>query len=173
FHEYFVRQTKDYFYRLLKPLADLASLTPEEFVDWGHNQAYQPAIGVGECAGVIIDLVSTLLFEAEEKLEWARESYAAGAWSDAIFHSYSVFISGAKALLLDKGINNSSTQMAIINAFEEQFVASGELALNDTFTNITLKIKSNEPTESFATSYLQEAEEFYQLVSKVRELANT
>src|SRR5690606_4216549 len=71
FHVYYDRQTKDYFYRMLKPLADLATLTEDEFVDWGHQETYQQAIGVGECAGVVIDLVSVLLFEAEEKLEWA------------------------------------------------------------------------------------------------------
>src|SRR5690606_31092430 len=74
FHDYYDRQTKDYFYRLLKPIADLSTLAPDEFVDWGHQESYKPAIGVGECAGVIIDLVATLLFETEEKLDWAKES---------------------------------------------------------------------------------------------------
>src|SRR5690606_35355020 len=171
FHDYFDRQTKDYFYRLLKPIADLSTLAPEEYVDWGHQESYVQAIGVGECAGVMIDLVATLLFETEEKLEWAKESLEAGAWADSIFHSYSVFISGAKALLLDKGINNS-TQVATIKAFDENFVDTKEIELRDSFTNITMQIKGNEPTESFARAYLKEAEAFYHRVSKARELAN-
>jgi len=171
FHDYFDRQTKDYFYRLLKPLADLSTLTPEEFVDWGHKETYQPAIGVGECAGVIIDLVATLLYETEEKLQWAKENFEAGAWADSIFHTYSVFISAAKALLLDKGIN-SSTQVAIIKSFDENFVENGEIVLENSFSSIIMQIKNNEPTESFAKSYLKDAEDFYQLVSKTRELAN-
>jgi len=171
FHDYFDRQTKDYFYRLLKPLADLTTLTPDEFVDWGHKESYQPAIGVGECAGVIIDLVATLLYETEEKLQWAKENFEAGAWADSIFHTYSVFISAAKALLLDKGIN-SSTQVAIIKSFDENFVEKGEVVLEDSFSTIIMQIKDNEPTESFARSYLKDAEDFYQLVSKTRELAN-
>lgn len=171
FHEYFDRQTKDYFYRLLKPIADLSTLTPDEYVDWGHQDSYIQAIGVGECAGVMIDLVATLLFETEEKLEWAKEGLEAGAWADSIFHSYSVFISGAKALLLDKGINNS-TQVATIKAFDENFVDTKEIELRDSFTNITMQIKGNEPTESFARAYLKEAEAFYHRVSKARELAN-
>src|SRR5690606_37892932 len=171
FHDYFDRQTKDYFYRLLKPIADLSTLAPEEYVDWGHQESYVQAIGVGECAGVMIDLVATLLFETEEKLDWAKESLEAGAWADSIFHSYSVFISGAKALLLDKGINNS-TQVATIKAFDESFVDTKEIELRDSFTNITMQIKNNEPTESFARSYIKEAEAFYHRVSKARELAN-
>src|SRR5690606_15930462 len=63
FHAYYDRQGKDYFYRLLKPLSDLTTLTADEFVDWGHEGTFVTAIGVGECAGVVIDLVATLLFE--------------------------------------------------------------------------------------------------------------
>jgi sulfite reductase (ferredoxin) len=87
------------FISLLKPLADLSTLTPDEFVDWGHEETFETAIGVGECAGVMIDLVSTLLLEAEEKLQWSVESFDAKAYSDSIYHAYSVFISSAKAML--------------------------------------------------------------------------
>ncbi|MFB5945849.1 HEPN domain-containing protein [Albibacterium profundi] len=171
YHDYYDRQTKDYFYRLLKPLADIASITEDEFVDWGQKGNYQKEIGIGECAGVIIDLVATLLYETEEKLAWAKESFENKAWSDAVFHAYSVFISGAKALLLDKGLNGNS-HVSIIDGFEENFVDTGEFPLRDSFSNIVLQIKSNDPSQEFATSYLKEAEEFYQAISQVRDLAS-
>ena len=44
-----------------------ANLTQEDFIDWGNDEKYEKAIGVGECAGVVIDLISTLFFESEEK----------------------------------------------------------------------------------------------------------
>lgn len=172
FHDYFDRQTKDYFYRMLKPLADLATLTPEEYVDWGHVESYQPAIGVGECAGVIIDLVATLLYETKEKVQWAEENFAAGAWADAIYHTYAVFISAAKAMLLDKGIN-SSTQVAVINSFDEQYVQTGDVQLGGSFSDMVLQIRQHEPTEAFAASYLEEAKSFFQTVSKLRESVNS
>ena len=50
FHNYYDRQGKDYFYQLLKPLANLETLTEDEFVDWGHEESFATAIGVGECA---------------------------------------------------------------------------------------------------------------------------
>jgi len=78
FHAYYDRQGKDYFYQLLKPLADLSTLTDDEFVDWGHQETYATAIGVGECAGVVIDLVATLLYEVDEKFGWANEAFAEG-----------------------------------------------------------------------------------------------
>ena len=105
---------------MLKPLADLATLTPEEYVDWGHVESYQPAIGVGECAGVIIDLVATLLYETEEKVQWAEENFAAGAWADAIYHTYNVFINTAKAMLLTAD-QKPSTQIQTLNDFQKHF----------------------------------------------------
>jgi sulfite reductase (ferredoxin) len=153
---------------MLKPLADLSNLKDEEFVDWGHESIFVPAIGVGECAGVIIDLVATLLYESEEKLEWAKASYEAGAWSDAIYHTYAVFVSIAKAVLLDKGVN-SSTQIGVIREFDKNYVETGEFVLNGSFNDLVLQINKNEPTEAFATSYLADVEAFYSSVKEKRE----
>ena len=168
FNHYYDRVGKDYFYQLLKPLADLTTLTDDEFVDWGHEETYVTAIGVGECAGVIIDLVATLLYEADEKKGWAEEAFERGAWADAIYHAYNTFISAAKALLLDKNIN-SSTQSGIIKEFDAQYVDPGEFALDGTFNDLVLQINKNEPSEVFARTYLASAKEFLEAVKAKRE----
>ncbi|MBK1440384.1 HEPN domain-containing protein [Parapedobacter sp. ISTM3] len=167
FHDYYDRQTKDYFYRLLKPLADLTTLTDDEFVDWGHEETFQTAIGVGECAGVVIDLVATLLFEAEEKLDWANESYRTGGYADAIYHAYSVFVSVAKALLLDKGVNSSS-QHAILKDFDNHFVETGEFTVSGGFAEHVLQINKHEPSETFASYYLAAAIDFFETTKAKR-----
>lgn len=167
FNQYYDRQTKDYFYQLLKPLADLTNLKDEEFVDWGHEETFVTAIGVGECAGVVIDLVATLLLESEEKLSWARASYEAGAWADAIYHTYAVYVSAAKALLLDKGVN-SSTQIGIIREFDNHYVQTGEIQLEGSFNDLVLEINKHEPSEEFATAYLASLEEFYNGIKAAR-----
>ncbi|MDB5143177.1 MAG: hypothetical protein JWQ66_1890 [Mucilaginibacter sp.] len=168
FNNYYDRQGKDYFYQMLKPLADLTTLKDDEFVDWGHEETFVPAIGVGECAGVVIDLVATLLYESDEKLGWANESFKNGAWSDAIYHSYNVLISSAKALLLDKNIN-SSTQTGIIREFDAQYVEKGEFSLDGTFNDLVLQINKNEPSEEFAKKYLGTAKNFLDSVKIKRE----
>ena len=168
FHAYYDAKGKDYFYQLLKPLADLTDLKEEEYVDWGHEETFQTAIGVGECAGVVIDLVATLLLEGEEKLQWANASFEGKAWSDAIYHAYSVFVNTAKALLLDKGVN-SSTQIGVLREFETHFVETGEVELPSTFNELVLQINKNEPTEEFATAYLRQSTEFYNLMKAKRE----
>ncbi len=163
FNDYYDRLGKDHFYQLLKPLADLSTLTPDEFVDWGHEEIFATAIGVGECAGVMIDLVSTLLLESEEKLQWSVESFEAGAYSDAIYHAYSVFISSAKAMLLDKGIN-SSTQTGIMRDFDEQYKDSQILESVGSFVELVLQINKNEPSAEFARAYLGSTVDFIERI---------
>ncbi len=168
FNEYYDRHGKDYFYQLLKPLADLSTLTPDEFVDWGHEETFETAIGVGECAGVMIDLVSTLLLEAEEKLQWSVESFEAKAYSDSIYHAYSVFISSAKAMLLDKGIN-SSTQTGIIRDFDEQYRESSILEGVGSFNDLVLQINKNESSAEFAQYYVGTTVDFINRIKKAKE----
>jgi sulfite reductase (ferredoxin) len=167
FHHYYDEKGKDYFYQMLKPIADLTTLQDHEYVDWGHEETFETAIGVGECAGVVIDLVATLLLEGEEKLQWAGEAFERGAWSDAIYHSYSVLVNTAKALLLDKGVN-SSTQIGIIREFDAHFVETGEVFLPETFNEFVLKINKNDPTEDFAITYLNQATDFYKAMAAKR-----
>ncbi|MBL4642213.1 MAG: nitrite/sulfite reductase, partial [Flavobacteriaceae bacterium] len=88
FLEYYDRKGKIYFYDLLKVLSDVSNLDKSDFIDWGHDENYVKAIGIGECAGVVIDLIATLLFESEEKLTHAKEALIANQLSDSIYHSY-------------------------------------------------------------------------------------
>jgi sulfite reductase (ferredoxin) len=168
FNDFYDRFGKDHFYQLLKPLADLNTLTPDEFVDWGHEEIFATAIGVGECAGVMIDLVSTLLLEAEEKLQWSIESIEAKAYSDSIYHAYSVFISSAKALLLDKGIN-CSTQVGIIRDFDEHYKDSQILNGLGSFSELVLQINKNEPSAEFARAYLGSTVDFIKRIKAEKE----
>jgi sulfite reductase (ferredoxin) len=168
FHAYYDRLGKDYFYQLLKPLADLTTLKEDEFVDWGHQETFATAIGVGECAGVVIDLVATLLYESEEKMGWAKESLEGKAWADAIYHAYNVFIGSAKALLLDKNVN-SSTQTGIIREFDNQYINAGELTISGSFNDLVLQINQNEPSEVFAKAYVRQASDFLVITKAKRE----
>jgi sulfite reductase (ferredoxin) len=167
FHQYYDRKGKDHFYQLLKPLADLTNLKTEEFVDWGHVEEFVTAIGVGECAGVVIDLVATLLLEADEKFDWAKQNLEKGAYADAIYHTYSTFVSAAKSLLLDKGVN-SSTQVGVIREFDNHYVETGEFNLSTNFSDLVLQINKNEPTAEFAQKYFEEANQFLNQIKEKR-----
>ncbi len=169
FNNYYDKQGKDYFYQLLKPHADNSTLTPEEYLDWGHTEEFKTEIGVGECAGVMIDLVATLIFEAEEKLDWAENSFNENLFADSIYHSYATIISGAKALLLGKSLK-TNTQNDIINDFDKHFVDTSEINVNGTFREFVLQINKKEPSKEFAEKFLKEAKEFIKQASALREM---
>ncbi|WP_160711848.1 nitrite reductase [Chitinophaga solisilvae] len=160
FNDYYDRQGEKYFYELLKPLTDLASLKDEDFVDWGQAAQYATAIGVGECAGVVIDLVATLLLEAEEKLQLATEAFDKGAFADGIYNVYSSFVQGAKALLLGESVS-CNTQTGVINDFDKHFVATGKFSFEKDFKTLVLQINEHEPSETFARQYFEQAADFY------------
>ncbi|QCR23150.1 nitrite reductase [Pontibacter sp. SGAir0037] len=168
FNEYYDRQGKNYFYQLLKPLADLTTLMAEDFIDWGHQEEFATAIGVGECAGVMIDLVATLLYESDEKLEWANEAFEDNRFADAIYYGYASYISTAKALLLDKNVKGN-THAGIMDDFDTNFVATGEFRFEPDFRSTVLQINQHEPGEEFAKAYLSNAQLFLQQATSYRQ----
>lgn len=165
FLDYYDRQGERYFYNLLKPLSDTSNLQQNDFVDWGSNEAYVKAVGVGECAGVVIDLIATLLFESEEKLENASESFKLNQYSDSIYYSYSSIINTAKALLISEG-KKTNTHAGIILQFEEIF--GEKIELETSFSEFIYQIKNNEPTKEFTEKYLNDAKSFYKKVDAYR-----
>ncbi|QEC53885.1 sulfite reductase (ferredoxin) [Anseongella ginsenosidimutans] len=168
FNDYYDRRSKEYFYELLKPLADTSTLRPDEFIDWGQDEQFATAIGVGECASVVIDLVATLLADSEEKLELAKENFEAGRYADAIYHGYGLYINTAKALLLDEGVN-PSTQIKIMNEFDSRYVAAGKFTFPEGFREHVTRINKNEPGEGFAVEYIAGAADFLRNAIAFRE----
>ena len=168
FNSYYDKQGKDYFYQLLKPLGDNSTLTASDYIDWGSDEKFATAIGVGECAGVIIDLVATLFFEADEKLAWAAEAFDNKQFGDSIYYSYASFISGAKALLLDKQVH-VNTHHTLIADFDAHLVDTGLIKLKSSYKELVLQINKNEPSKEFAESYFSEAKAFLNQVKLFRE----
>ena len=164
FLEYTFKKGERYFYNLLKPIADTETLVAEDYIDWGHEEKFATAIGVGECAGVMIDLVATLILEADEKINLAEESITIKAFADGIYHAYSAFINAAKALLLNNQVQ-CNTQVGILKDFDTHLTAKGLYNDNVSFRDLVLQINQNEPTEQFAKTYLQEAKTFIEFAS--------
>ncbi len=166
--DYTFNKGEKYFYDLLKPLANAETLLAEDFIDWGQAEKFATAIGVGECAGVMIDLVSTLIFEADEKISLADESLANKAFADSIYQTYAAFINAAKALLLNHSVQ-CNTQIGILNDFDKNFTDKGLYTNHGNFKELVLQINKNEPTEEFAKKYLQEAKDFIVFASAFKE----
>lgn len=168
YNDYFLRQGNKYFYALLKPLADLTTATPSDYIDWDHEEPFQTEVGVGECASVLVDLVATTLIEAQEKLDWAQENLEKAVWADAIYHSYNVFITGSKAMLVSKGVP-TNTQYGIIRDFDEYFGAEFGHLTEGGFKELVFSINKNEPSEAFSRQFVEAANQFLGKVNEMRQ----
>ena len=169
YESYYEEKGEYYFYELLKPLADIENLSPEDYLDWGSNKRYQKAIGIGECAGVVIDLIATLLFESDEKIKNAKEAISEQKWAASIYYSYSSMVNAAKALLTAQN-TKTNTHNSIIKDFNTYFIENGRIPVNSSFEDLVLQLNQNEPNETFAKSYLLDAEEFLNKVESYRKL---
>lgn len=168
YEQYYEDKGEYYFYELLKPLASIDNLSAEDFIDWGNTERYKKAIGVGECAGVVIDLVATLFFESEEKIKLAKEKLDEGKWAASIYYSYSSLVNSAKALLTSEN-TKTNTHASIIKDFNLLFVESGKFPMNDSFENLALQLNKNEPSAEFAEKYLAETEAFLRTAEQFRQ----
>jgi sulfite reductase (ferredoxin) len=173
FLDYYDAKGEKYFYEFLKPLADLTNLTEADFVDWGNADNYVKAVGVGECAGVVIDLVATLLLEAKDKLTFAQEAFDDKNWSDAIYLAYAGFVNGAKAVLLAEN-QKTNHHAGIIDLFDTVFIETKKIELSSSLKDLVYQINKNESSEAFAKQYLQEAASFFQTIEtyRAKDLAN-
>ncbi len=167
FQEYYVTQGEKYFYGLLTDLSNVDTLTQEDFIDWGEEEKYVKAIGVGECAGVVIDLIETLFLECEEKIENAKQSLDDKVYSNAIYYAYSSLINASKAILISDGAR-TNTQAGIVKQFDELYVTTDKISLGTSFHTLIYQIQEYAPSEEFATSYIKNAAQFLQKVRAYR-----
>jgi len=167
FLNYYDRNGEKYFYDFLVPLSDTDNLVESDFIDWGNTDNYIQEVGIGECAGIVIDLVQTLILEAKEKLDLAKDSFEDGKWSDAIYHTYTAFINGAKALLLSENVS-TNTQASIINQFDDYFINSNKIQLNSSFSDLVYQINKNQPTKAFAKLYADQSVAFFETIEAFR-----
>ncbi len=169
YHNYFTRMGRNHFYTILKPLADLTTLTQEDYIDWGEEHKFTLKTAVGECAGVIIDLVATLFYESQEKLDLGQSTLLKGHYADSIYHSYSAFINTAKAMLLTQDVK-PSTQYQVMNEFQKLFIDGNLIDIGSNFREYVLRINKNEPSEEFARRFLADSSAFLEQAYDWRKL---
>ena len=167
FNEYYDRKSNKYFYNLLKPLTDTSTLKDQDFIDWGHDEQFKTQIGVGECAGVMIDLVGTLIFDAEEKLDNAFQSLADERYADSIYHAYSSGVQTAKALLLEQKVKCNS-QIGIINDFDIHKDEKFPFFKGKSFSEFILRINKYKASKDFADKYFLDLKNFLEQAKEFR-----
>ena len=168
FVNYYKEKGEKYFYDFLNDLQDVSNLTQEDFIDWGESEKYVKEIGIGECAGVVIDLIATLFLESEEKIENAKEALENEVYSGSIYYAYQSIVNSAKASLLAEN-KKTNTHASIISQFDELFVTTEKIDLGTSFADLIYQINKFAPTKEFAEKYIRDANLFLQKVRAYRE----
>ena len=165
FNTYYLRKDKIYFYDLLKELADLTESTDDELLDWGAKYQFKPEIGIGECAGVKIDLVTTLLYEAYEKVEEGRYFLEEEKYRDAVYTAYSSIVQSAKSFLVKNG-QKTNSKHKITETFETYYPLIKSKFLATSFKEL-LNEKEMKIDQKFAREYVQQAEQFHLAIDEL------
>ena len=168
FNDYYQRLGKKYFYELLKFLADKNAIAEEDYIDWKQETRFQTQIGVGECAGVSLDAVSTILAEAREKIERSENYLSQEEWDKAAYESYNAHIIAAKAILLSQDIS-CNTQMGIMKDFDGWLQEENREGFLPGFEEQVSAVYRQVPNEGFAREYFQQANHFVNQCHSFRE----
>ncbi|PWL37876.1 nitrite reductase [Flagellimonas aquimarina] len=169
FADYYWEKGEHYFYNYLKPLADIENLTQDDFIDWGNAEKYKKEIGIGECAGVIVDLVATLFLESKEKIQSAEDALVQEKWAASIYYSYQSIVNSAKALLTSEKVKTNS-HASIIKDFDRLYVETGKIDLAVSFEDLALQLNKNRPSQEFAQDFLEDARAVLEQLEAYRKL---
>jgi len=150
---------------LLAPYSEVPSYEkePEAFKDWGESDDYNPAMGQGECAGGVTDLVNEALQDAENTLKMARELIRQSFWKDAVTNARE-----AATHVLRAGLSNAgevSNGWAADLAVWEKFYGSNEALPGIPPTLLSAPVA--DVTESVARELVADAGAFVEAVTDV------
>ncbi|MBK9191366.1 MAG: HEPN domain-containing protein [Crocinitomicaceae bacterium] len=149
---------------MLKPVADVNEVNDEEYLDWGSAEKFKTEIGIGECAGVKIDLAKTLLFEANEKLDEADYFFLNQQYADAAYTVYSSIIQTAKCYLLKLGIETNSKEQ-IQKEFENHYEKVAAYFIQPTFESLIYEYRNASESAAENSDWIQTGKRFYELIN--------
>ncbi len=158
YNDYVAEKGRRYFYGLLKPLANLETITEADYRDWGQEENYHQAIGVGECAGAMLDVIATILGDAEDKVQAAQDKAKLSEWPAAVYFAYQAQVIAAKALLLSSDVK-CNTHRKILDDFQEHYVDSKIWPRQVDFPQLVLSMNEHLPDADFGPKYLVQAEQ--------------
>ena len=111
-------------------------------------------------------MIQTLIFEAEEALEWANEALAEKRFGDATYHAYNGRIRAAKALLTSVNAKTNS-HASIIECFDSYFPAF-KTDQSSSFLAGIEDFRNKQSDESFANTFLEETKKAIQWIKNSR-----
>jgi len=147
---------------IMAPFSVLPSLDtePEAFRDWDSDEDYNPAMGQGECAGGVMDLINESLQDALNTQKMARQLIQGGFWTDAAKNAREAVGHVFRAGLSNAG-ETSTGWDADLEVWRRFYGTNGFLPTVDESLVAALPAKLDEPA---ARAFVAEAGAFVEAV---------
>lgn len=113
---------------------------------------------VNKNAGAAVNLISELFVKSNAQIGLMQEALEQQLWADAQFYGYTAVVESCKVLLKTDGYQTNPND-AILNQFEEVYIATGKIAVSnfEELSMITLIDRAKDPVSTYA----QEVIAFY------------
>jgi sulfite reductase (ferredoxin) len=133
----------------------------------------RPALEQGQLDALISDVFSQVKSKGDQALRELTATYEKREITDILYTAAEMEDLASKTdIALQKAIDHA---YANIYAFHDaQKLETNKIELKSTFKDLVYQINQNEPSEEFATKYIQEATDFFEAIEayRAKELAN-
>lgn len=134
---------------------------PEHFYDWEQESEFSLVdLGVGECAGGALEMITDGILEADQELYQAETLAQSQQYAMTVNKAYRAVLAGAKALLVTEGIE-PATDLQTFEECEARLIQTGVLPAHfSKHLTIIRDIGDKNPTAAFAEEKIRVAKIF-------------
>ncbi|MCH2205300.1 MAG: sulfurtransferase TusA family protein [Lentisphaerales bacterium] len=165
FSEYLAEVDPKTIKNIVKPFDQISSYAdePEIFLDYGmqEGEEYSPAVGAGECAGGVLNLVTESFDDSKNYINMAKDVLGKGFYGDVYFNAREAVLHTMSGALIEAGET------------EKKFDAAWELYTKFYGANDKLPVRPDvtaekkDLDEASATALLQEATDYCEAILKL------
>ena len=163
FPQYLDRMGKAKLKQALIPYSIIGNFdeAPEHFYDWEQESEFSLVdLGVGECAGGALEMITDGILEADQELYQAETLVQSQQYGMTVNKAYRAVLAGAKALLVTEGIE-PATDFETFEECDARLIQAGVLpATFSEHLTIIRDIGDKNPTAAFAEEKIRVAKAF-------------
>jgi sulfite reductase (ferredoxin) len=147
---------------VIKPFDQISSYAdePEIFIDYGMEagEEYSPAVGAGECAGGVLNLVTEAFDDSINYINMAEDVFSKGFYSDVYFNAREAVLHTMSGALIEAG-ESEKNFVKCWELYSKYFTANEKLPARP-----EVQVEKKELDEEGATAILTSAKEYCESV---------
>lgn len=143
---------------VLKPFDQIESydLEPDVFLDYemAEGEEYSPAVGMGECAGGVLNLVTESFDDSKNYIKMAKANFKEGFYADVYFNSREAVLHSMSGALIEAGESEKEFTKCW-ELYTKYFSGNDKLPLRP-----DVVVESKELSETEASQLLESVENY-------------